>query len=440
MRLHIKNTVPSILLALFPCLLLAQGIKIGQQVPNTEFNHVINYRDSSIRLTEFKGKLIILDFWGPTCIGCLELFPKMDTLQKEFKDKIQIILVNKESKDSTLRFFRTHKLVKMPSTPLITQANLLYQYFPHIGEPFHVWIDSTGIVRYITNGSNTKSKQISEFLKGKDPSLPLFKKSKYVETLFDPKWSGKVPYYSYIVRCIDHGSLHITGSGADSTLGNSLCFSISELYLMAFNEGGKYNFNRPGRLVLEVTDSSKYFLQYNSQNSEIFNNWSDSNAYYYRLQIPESRINEKYKYMKEDLNRYFDLNARVEKRNVKCLTLVRTTKADLLHTKGGAQKNTFYRTDPKTDLESIQFDSVRCLINQPFQKFSSTLQNIIEIGLSEPFIDATRYKGNIDIRISGKAIDSLNIVNLRKELKKYGLDLVEQAWPLQVLVISEKSD
>ena len=71
-----------------------------------ELGNVLNYHRSKLSLGDFAGKYIILDFWNQGCVPCIAAFPEIDSLQKHFKDKLQIILVNKESKESTIAFFR----------------------------------------------------------------------------------------------------------------------------------------------------------------------------------------------------------------------------------------------------------------------------------------------------------------------------------------------
>ena len=53
-------------------------LKIGDKVPDIEFKNIINYKSKTARLSDFKGKLVILDFWGTWCTSCIAAFPKME--------------------------------------------------------------------------------------------------------------------------------------------------------------------------------------------------------------------------------------------------------------------------------------------------------------------------------------------------------------------------
>src|SRR5688572_26528195 len=75
-------------------------LKIGDIVPDIEFL-MVNYSKPTARLSDFKGKVVILDFWATWCGSCIEAFPKIDLAQKEFGDRLQVILVNSRATKDT---------------------------------------------------------------------------------------------------------------------------------------------------------------------------------------------------------------------------------------------------------------------------------------------------------------------------------------------------
>jgi hypothetical protein len=54
---------------------LSAQINIGQKCPDVTVGHVINYRDTSLNLRDFRDKWIILDFWGIHCSACVGEMP-----------------------------------------------------------------------------------------------------------------------------------------------------------------------------------------------------------------------------------------------------------------------------------------------------------------------------------------------------------------------------
>jgi len=102
-----------ILIILFPLLSYSQPVKqltIGDTVPAFVLNNtIIHFNNDSAKLSTISSKLLILDFWATWCTSCLQGFPKLETLQQQFKQDLQVVLVN--SKRSAT-FLQSIKKVK----------------------------------------------------------------------------------------------------------------------------------------------------------------------------------------------------------------------------------------------------------------------------------------------------------------------------------------
>lgn len=155
----------SVLGMLLPLLSLqAQEIKplsIGDTMPDITLHNVLNYKDSAIRLSDFRGKLVILDFWATWCTNCIGSFPKLAHFYTWQKAGFIPILVNstatRDSREKVLRF------MALRSTdyrlPTIWSDTLLKQYFPHHSLPHYVWIKN-GIIIAITGRAELDSTHI----------------------------------------------------------------------------------------------------------------------------------------------------------------------------------------------------------------------------------------------------------------------------------------
>jgi thiol-disulfide isomerase/thioredoxin len=124
---------------------------------------VSNYYKDKVNFKHLRGKVVIIDFWSTGCVPCIQSLPTLDSLQKEFGERIQIFLVSREAADSVNSFFRARKKIKRPAIPFISGDSLLYRMFPHFGAPYHVWIDKNGIIRYKTEGFNATGKILMRF-------------------------------------------------------------------------------------------------------------------------------------------------------------------------------------------------------------------------------------------------------------------------------------
>ena len=417
----------------------SQEIKIGQKCPEIVLKNIINYDRTEISLSDFKGKIVILDFWSTTCSACIQAFPKIDSLQNQFKDQLQFIAVNREKNEATVNFFKKKSHIKKPDIPFATEDTLLSKLFPHIFVPHHVWIDKSGIVRYITDGHNATAEHINAFLNGNDLSLH---EKKYEANFFyesplialtDKKGIENLESYSLLMHCISGISF---GNAIGNTMGTGkgyhitqTCASILQLYSIAFGEDGKHDFSNSNTVMLEVKDKSKYLIP---TDNNLMDEWLSSYSYNYELMVPAAESKEIFKKMQQDLLRYFNLKGIIEKRNVKCVALVRINTRDKLKTKGGK---------PVTNFWILSNDSIRFMINQDFDKFATALSSSYQnVGFVRPFINSTNYKGKIDIQLSVDAFDKFDVNKLNKELNKYGLALREQNSIREVLVLKNVKD
>lgn len=118
---------------------------IGDRVPDIPLYKIVNYKDTTATLSSFGHKLIILDFWGTHCGSCIKMFPAEDSLQQQFKDNVQFILVTSddstEVSDFLIRYNKTH--VKL-SLPIVTSDILISQMFRHTFVPHYVWLAPDG--------------------------------------------------------------------------------------------------------------------------------------------------------------------------------------------------------------------------------------------------------------------------------------------------------
>lgn len=408
-------------------------VKLGDTVPDLLFREVTNYSKPSLKLSEFRGKYVILDFWGPTCISCLKSFPKVDSIQKALPKDLQIIAVSQKSNRETLALFKRLKNLYLPAVPFVNADTALQQMFPHIGKPHQVWLGRDGKVINIGNSYNFAKDSLTKFIADGKLDLSEENKKTIVETLLDERFISDLGMASYIYK---KGMNNFVIRPKNVKKGFYDINSIANLFGRAFDmlTNGQYSLLKPGRIVLEVADPTRYQYQ-KSIKGRAYVDWSAENAYIYQSIVPEnSKINLS-KMMLEDLERYFNVFGVIEKKPIKTVTLVRTSKVDKLKTAGSDPVNTLLSTSAKSEMDAA---TVRKLSNIDYSLFSSRMKGIIEYNLRLPFKDLTGYVGNIDIVLDGKAMDQPTLANLRIALKKYDLDLVEQDVVTDVLVLREK--
>lgn len=162
---------------LFSCPVKAQGssiepastdvkylpiLRVGEKVPAEfwEIKHLLfeNGQTREITLKEFKGKLLILDFWSTTCSICLKHQKEISHFKEKYKDRLAVVMVNPLKSYDNLSilqqkieepFFKSFGITKSNFTSIV-EDEYLQSLFPSKGYPQYVWINSAGYVQLIT--------------------------------------------------------------------------------------------------------------------------------------------------------------------------------------------------------------------------------------------------------------------------------------------------
>ncbi len=419
------------------------GLQIGDKVPDVVLNDMMNYKTLKAKLSDFKGKLVILDFWGTGCTSCVAAFPELDHLQKLFDDKIQIILVNRESGDSTKRFFEKRKKIKIPGLPFVMGDTILNTLFPHILVPHQVWIDKNGIVNQITSGGSSSPKNVQAILEGK--KIKLYEKmdlpflNVWINDNSDYDSDPRLLFYTSLMKKIrgsHQGNIWIMDTSTGRKVGiHAEVASIADLFCIVLKKKPDWNgflsddYLYNNRVILNVQHPEKYILP----DETIWEKWYEDNSYRYTLKVPPTASDQLFDIMKIELEKAFDLTCKMEKRKEECLALVRISKEDKIRSKGGTAFGKYTEDHtPDAYLDTIMTPEY-ILQNEPLKLLVNRLA-YYNRNLSTPLIDDTHYSGTVDIKLQSKLND---LPTLRKELAKYGLGLVKKECEINMVVLTE---
>lgn len=152
-----------------------KALNIGQKIPAIIYNQkfpVLNattFRVDSLSLSQFKGKLTLLDFWASWCTNCIYKFDLIGQLQRKYQGQFQVLLVNaKNTKDTPERMsdILTGKNASFIKTDLTTIYNdsILNKLFPHSFLPHYVWIGSKGELLALTGAELVNENTITQYL------------------------------------------------------------------------------------------------------------------------------------------------------------------------------------------------------------------------------------------------------------------------------------
>jgi thiol-disulfide isomerase/thioredoxin len=412
------------------------GLNIGDKVPDIEFA-VLNYPAKKVSLSNFAGKWVILDFWATWCSSCISYFPKMDSLEQRFKDRLQVILVSTKKNDTYKKvevFLNTwkgqNKNFVLPLAVMDTVADVL---FPHRSIPHYVWIGPDGHVKAITSAGQVTAKNISTVLNGgnirMDPTFdldiekPLFLSDQITIdelTQYSIFRKGKLNGMSPVAAAREYRGVVRRNVMVNMTISKMYMYAANGLNNTFRFYPWKINGYNGKRMILHVSDPSK--LQFEGAADDKFE-WERENFYAYDLIVPVAESVHLYEYVLDGLNKYSGYTGRIEKMKRPCLILRRTSKVDKLATKGGK---------PGSELMGVQHKNLR---NVPFIHLVLWLNNLDEF--SFPVIDETNYTGNIDLTLALDA-KAIGLQELNAALKPYDLELVQEDREIDMLVIEEK--
>jgi peroxiredoxin len=84
-------------------------IRIGQKAPDVVLTDISG---KHVNLSDYRGKLVFLNFWASWCAPCEKEMPDLQTLHNTFKDRaFQMLTVSVDvSPDAAVKFYNGHNL------------------------------------------------------------------------------------------------------------------------------------------------------------------------------------------------------------------------------------------------------------------------------------------------------------------------------------------
>lgn len=430
MKKNIRHFIPCLLILLLKSALVfsqsaEQGfLAIGDTVPDFEFS-IKNYKTPTAKLSDFKGKLVILDFWGVTCSACIRAMPHMQELQEKFGDKIQIIMVTKDSEEQVAKLVQRSEIVRENKLPSAINAKQLAGLFNYYTMPTHAWIDQNGALRYISVSGEATEKNIEAFLGGKD--IGLREKKDLNFNLDNPllvnwyPYQSELTFYTYMapfnkdyntagfdfVHRLDNGSISRIYSSAST---------LMELYRLAYGilPDSKFAENR---ILMNFSDAEKYVSD--ARINDLY-----KQEYVYKYDLINSRTisdTQIFKFMQQQFDMTFNLKSSWQKLKRECNVIRKLPGAEQKLKSKNVPVKYFYNGT----LYTMQHIKWRNFINKQSRNVLRQL------------IDETEIDPDLLITISiEESWDDLNVVNA--SLKPYGLVVTREERLMDCIVLDDQ--
>ena len=134
---------------------LPVGLDAGNRAPDFTLTDI---NGETVKLSDYRGKKVLLNFWGTWCPPCKAEMPHMQKYYEKFKDEgIEILAVNatvtESSPDNVAKFVEDYGLTFTIPLDEKNQVSSLYEI---LSFPTSFFIDSDGVIRSGAIGGMTE--------------------------------------------------------------------------------------------------------------------------------------------------------------------------------------------------------------------------------------------------------------------------------------------
>ena len=117
-----------------------QNVTEAQYVEQATFTDL---EGNEVSISDFEGKVVLIDFWETWCKPCLASFPTMQKVQEEYPDSFVVLAVTPgftDTKEDAEAFAEEHDY----TFEYLMDSNNLHQKLGVQGIPYKVYVDAEG--------------------------------------------------------------------------------------------------------------------------------------------------------------------------------------------------------------------------------------------------------------------------------------------------------
>jgi len=122
-------------------------LEVGNAAPNFKLR---NLDGKEVSLDQFKGKVVLLDFWQTSCGPCRMTMPLLERLQKEFPQNMALLAINLQEPASVVRDYLREE--NIDSEVLLDEDGAVGSAYGAEAIPLQVLIDKEGKLRRVQAG------------------------------------------------------------------------------------------------------------------------------------------------------------------------------------------------------------------------------------------------------------------------------------------------
>jgi peroxiredoxin len=124
--------------------------RVGRPAPNFV---LADYDGNAIRLDDYRGKTVLLNFWATWCTTCAVEKPEMQQIALDYGDDVVVLAVNQGEGRGRAKSWSDSRDLDAITFVLDTNREVSRAYRLPGGLPHSFLIDEDGIVRHVRHGA-----------------------------------------------------------------------------------------------------------------------------------------------------------------------------------------------------------------------------------------------------------------------------------------------
>ncbi|MBN7813089.1 TlpA family protein disulfide reductase [Algoriphagus sp. H41] len=405
------------------------SLKIGDKIPEgIEFRSVLRHGSDRVRLDDYRGKYLILEFWSPTCTGSIASLPELEKIARKYPDRLEVLPLSIFSEDRVDEALQSYASLAAMQLPMVADASSLRAYFPHATIPHLIILDPKGVVVAITGMEDLTEQNlellldtgVSAFRLKEDRRIRLDPNEKLISgspglanknIWFQSALTGYIPDVngSLIQRYEDFSHIRIVN------------MALYSHYQLAYSERSQTDYFGTNRIETVGFGREEVFT---NKSGADYRAWMEEGGHVFGYELIAPPTANPYQLMREDLKRYFpEISATVETKKKKVYALVQQPG----------------KTFPRSIAEERSYQTGPIgvkMTHYPLQGFVYHLNVVFLQSSPIPVINRTGIDYPIDLELEAQLS---SVESLRQALRLNGLDLIEREEEIPILVLRKNS-
>lgn len=133
---------------------IGKSSEVGQQAADFELE---DFQGQKVKLADFKGKVVFIDFWAAWCPFCVEEMPEIEKVHQQLGDQLVILGIHRSETESVAKGAEFARKRGVTYTLLKDSTGQVYKTLTGGRNfmPYAVYLDKNGVIQKIKAGPKT---------------------------------------------------------------------------------------------------------------------------------------------------------------------------------------------------------------------------------------------------------------------------------------------